>query len=505
MEIEKDNIELLNRFKKQPPHPSYISGFIDGDGCLFIRKIKCGYQSGITITQSRTNILQVLRYHFGGSITTTKKRNSQIENVMDDNNELFDKHNIRNQYNWIVRSNEYKTVLDYLYNSFVIKEKQYDCLTQFANLCNKQNYKDEKESLFTLCSKLNKKEEKNNKIDLSKINIEYIQGLFDAEGCIFIKKQKFSNYYISITQKNNPEVLIAIKNFLKMGTCKEVCKIRIYNKSDCLKFIQLMKESCIVKYKQLCAFETFLNTSDMNVKEQMYKICNEEKHKIENFNDLNQNDKGKEGYLETIHLRECKEKICNEIKRKQIYKEKSENMKGENNHNFGKTFTEETKKKMSESIRNAKQGISDETILSIRELMKNGKKNIEIQKLYQLKRHTITRIKNGDIVSRKEERKERKPMTEEEIAISKRKIHLEEICIVIEKCMEGKKPASILQDLVDERKKRNIDNYLTIDIIKNIKRNIHQNKIPFYYFEISPEKYKHYETVIQTYNSMRNK
>jgi hypothetical protein len=96
-------------------------------------------------------------------------------------------------------------------------------------------------------------------------------------------------------------------------------------------------------------------------------------------------------------------------------------------------------------------------------------------------------------------------MTEEEIAISKRKIHLDEICIVLEQCMEGKKPASILQHLVDERKKRNIDNYLTIDIIKNIKRNIHQNKIPFYDFEISPEKYKQYETMIQTYNSTRKK
>ena len=61
--IEKDNEIQLNRFKTAPPSPSYIAGFIDGDGCIFIRKIADGYQSGITIAQSRTNILQIIRYH----------------------------------------------------------------------------------------------------------------------------------------------------------------------------------------------------------------------------------------------------------------------------------------------------------------------------------------------------------------------------------------------------------------------------------------------------------
>ena len=67
--IQLDNQIHLDRFKYNPPHPSYLAGFIDGDGYIFIRKITDGYQSGFTITQSRTNILQIIRYHFGGSIT----------------------------------------------------------------------------------------------------------------------------------------------------------------------------------------------------------------------------------------------------------------------------------------------------------------------------------------------------------------------------------------------------------------------------------------------------
>ena len=82
--IEEDNLEKLLRFKTSPPHPSYVAGFIDGDGCIFIRKIVDGFQSGFTITQCRTNILQILRYHFGGSITSSISRNNKIENLMDE-------------------------------------------------------------------------------------------------------------------------------------------------------------------------------------------------------------------------------------------------------------------------------------------------------------------------------------------------------------------------------------------------------------------------------------
>ena len=89
MNIEEDNLVHLNRYKIEPPHPSYIAGFIDGDGCIFIRKIKDGYQSGITLTQCRTNILQVLRYHFGGSITSSKNRNNKTKNKKNQENDYY--------------------------------------------------------------------------------------------------------------------------------------------------------------------------------------------------------------------------------------------------------------------------------------------------------------------------------------------------------------------------------------------------------------------------------
>lgn len=503
MEIERDNIEKMNRFKKQLPHPSYIAGLIDGDGCIFIRKIKDGYQSGITITQCRTNVLQIIRYHFGGSITSSINRNNKIENIMDENNEYYYKYNKRNQYNLLIRSNEYQVILEYIKDCIIIKQEQIECLYEINKIVNLPNKIVEKEELYERCSNNNIKTILKSE-NFIKINIEYIQGLFDAEGCIYINKQNFNYYYISISQKNHPLLLYEIQKFLDFGKVKQDIELLILKKSDCLKFIQMIKSGVIVKYNQMYAFEKFLKTEDKNIKEQMFKICNEEKHKIENFNELNQNEKGKEGYLETIRLRELKEKICNQIKTKQIYKEKSENMKGENNHNYGKKFSEDTKKKMSTSIRNSKNGISDEIIMKVRNMIKNGDKLIEIQELCNLPRHTVSRIKNENIICRNEEKKERKPMTQEEIGISKRKIRLDEILIVIDKSILGDKPATILNSLIERRNTKNINNELTIDIIKNIRRNIQQNKMPVYDFELECEKYNYYSNLIQNYNNNKN-
>ncbi len=498
MNISEDNKIHLQRFKNEPPHASYIAGFIDGDGCIFIRKISDGYQSGIQISQSRTNILQVIRYHFGGSITSSENRNNKTKNIMDEKNEYIHKHNVRNQYNLLIRSNEYEVLLKYLRHSFIIKEQQYNCLYEFNKIANLPNKLEEKEELDKMCSENNVKTtivESN----LHKLNMEYIAGLFDAEGCLFIESN-LKKIKISVSQKNHPVILDEIVKFLGFGNVsKSNIDYYIYNKTDCLKFIQLVKKHLIVKYNQAIAFETFLQTNDIKIKEQMYSICNEEKHNIELFTDLNQNDNGKDIYLETLKFRNIKEQICNEIQIKQVYKDKSEKMMGSNNHNFGKTFSEETRKKMSISIRESKGGVSDDIIIQVRNLIQEGHKNIEIQELLKLPRHTVTRIKNGGIVCRKEMKNERTPLTQEEINLSKRKIQTDEIIIVIEKLIEKTKPTQILDCLIERRNNNNIPNHLTIDIIKNIKRNLRNGKTIIYESELSKVDYEHYNQLINIF------
>ena len=494
MEIIEDNNKQLNRFKHNNPHPSYIAGFIDGDGCIFIRKIIDGYQSGFSITQCRTNILQIIRYHFGGRITTSSNKNNKIINLMDtEKDDCYHKHNIRNQYNLIIQSNEYQILLEYLQNSFIIKENQYQNLNEFNKLVNLIDKKEEKEELYLKCSSLNKICNLN-EIYLTRLNIEYISGLFDAEGCIYIDNKKYTKFYISITQKNHTQILYDIVKFLGFGTIDCEIKFKIYNKTNCLKFIHLVKNYLIVKYNQAVAFETFLETNDIKIKEQMYLICNREKHEIEVFTDLNQNDNGKEGYLETLKLKSLKEQICKEICKKQVYKEKSEKMKGEGNHNYGKSFSEETKKKMSVSIRESKGGVSDEIIIQVRKMINDGYKNVDIQNLMSLPRHTITRIKNFQIICRTEEKKEKQALTQEQVNLSKRKIDADDIIIVIEKFIEKWKPIQILNYFIKENKTN-----INIDIIKNIKRNLTNNKKIIYESELSQTRYEYYTTLIKQF------
>ena len=490
--IETDNQIHLQRFKNEPPHASYIAGFIDGDGCIFIRKITDGYQSGIQFSQSRTNILQVFLYHFGGSITSSKNRNNKTENIMNDENTYIYKYNVRNEYNLLIRSNEYQILLEYLNNSFIIKENQYNCLYNFNKLTNLPNKSEEKKELYKICSENNVKTtiiESN----LYKLNIEYIAGLFDAEGCLFINKNKFTCFNISIAQKNHPQILYEVVKYLRFGKVYNF-NYQIYKKSDCLKFIQLVKSHLIVKYNQAIAFETFLQTNDNNIKEQMYTICNREKHEIEVFTDLNKNDNGKEGYLDTLRLRNIKEQFCKEIHNKQVYKDKSEKMSGEGNHNYGKTFSEETKKKMSISIRKAKGGVSDEIIIQVRKMISDNYKNIDIQQTLTLPRHTITRIKNGEIVCSYEEKKERTSLTQEQVNLSKRKITSDDIIFVIEKFIEKWKPMQILDYFIEHNK-----NNITIDIIKNIKRNLTSGKTVIYKSELSEERYNYYLELLKQF------
>jgi hypothetical protein len=496
--MNSDNLIQMARFKSMPPHPAYIAGLIDGDGCIFIRKIANGYQSGITITQCRSNVLQVIRYHFGGSITTSINRNNKVEDVLDDTGEFYHKHNRRNQYNLMLRSNEYKLLLDYIRHEFIIKQPQIECLYEFYKLADIPNVIEAKEALYQQCKTYNE-----NKIMdesyLVRMSNEYIQGLFDAEGCLYIHKIKINKFYISISQKNHPIVLEKIKKFLGYGNVYRDEYV-IYNKTDCLKFIALVKSGLIVKYNQAIAFETYLTTDSIDIKKAMYKICNEEKHKIECFDKTNCNDTGKEAFNETMRLRTIKDAVCRELHRKEVYKEKSEQMKGAGNHNFGKPKSDETKKKMSIGIRDAKNGVSDETILKVRELINAGKKNMEIEAILSLARHIVSNIKTGKLVCRTEEREERPDLSQEEINIRRRKITLPEMLIVVDKSVAGEKPGKILELLDAQRLKDGRKNDLTPDIIKNIKRNLQQNKLPFYKSELDPEKYHYYETLIKGFS-----
>jgi len=186
-----------------------------------------------------------------------------------------------------------------------------------------------------------------------------------------------------------------------------------------------------------------------------------------------------------------KQQLCKEIQQIKCYKDKSIKMQGIGNHNYGKQFSKEIKKKMSTSIRDAKGGVSDDMIKQIRQQILQGISNKEIQQTFNLPKHTIARIKNGQLVCRDEDKKVKKTLTQIELNISKRKIKVDDIIIVIEKMVEQWKPSQILDYFIKQH-----NSNITIDIIKNIKRNILNNKPVIYESELPEEQYRHYLTLI---------
>jgi hypothetical protein len=412
--IIQDNLVKLEKYKDNPPNYSYIAGLIDGDGTIFIRKILDGYQSGISLTQSRTNILQILKYHYGGSIIHPTGLN--IENIINEDG-YYDENNKRNSYTLIIRSNEYRFILNDIMHYIILKKTQIDLLHEFSKIANKPNHITEKEQLCSACLEQNKIKTLE-KYDYSKLNLEYIQGLFDAEGYIYVSYKKIDNVikftkgvYMKITQKSRPEILAEIQKFLGFGKCGEYTYY-VDNFEDCLKLVTLLKPNLIIKYNQIIAFEEYLNMRleknkkyNQNIhfkREHIYKIINMEKHQIEIYEETEEIEKSsKDGFnkknseiIENIN-------IDKELQKKAFYIEKSESMKGENHMYYGQKLSDNHALKISLATTNAKRaGNPNLTNEKIREIyaLKGNEKQIDVAEKYDMNREIIRRIWNRLII-----------------------------------------------------------------------------------------------------------
>lgn len=199
---------------------------------------------------------------------------------------------------------------------------------------------------------------------------------------------------------------------------------------------------------------------------------------------------------------------------KEIYKQKSENMKGEKNHNYGKEKSIETKHKMAISHKKNKQSISDEIILQVREDLEKGLRNVDIEEKYNLSRDHVYKIKKGTICTSEEltsieyyeNIKNKKCMNKEEQAISKRKVTSDEIYFILEEFLKKKSktskddgPKAILEKVNKKREESNNNNKVTLDSIKNVI----DNKTVIYQCEVIEEKYTYYQELIQKVNDFK--
>jgi hypothetical protein len=501
MNIIEDNLLKLNKFKNITLNPSYLAGLIDGDGSIFIRKIKDGYQSGISLTQSRTNILQIIQYHYGGTIVSPTE--ILTENILNEDG-FYDKNNRRNSYTLIIRSNEYNFILNDIYKHIILKQTQIDALMEFSKIVNKQNMNEEKERLFQICKDINLTKENEN-YDISRLNIDYIKGLFDAEGHIFLSYKKTNNeirftkgVYMKITQKNHPKIIDEIHKFLNFGK-KSDYNYYVDTFEDCLKLIDLLKDNLIIKENQINAFETYLKTrldksekycEEIHIKRlDLYKIINMEKHQIEIYNEKVSNKEGYEQKLKNINKEIINEK---ELKKQEFYLAKSESMKGENHHFFGKKLSEEHALNISIATTNTKRANNENlTNDKIREIfaLKTLFSQKDVSEKYNMHREIIRRIWNKEIlptddpdfINRKKELIQLKfnnsinhdITPEQKTSIGKRSLNIDEIIEILQwkvKKHNGEKlnEKSISAPKLSEHLSKLWNKKVSLDSIKNL-------------------------------------
>ena len=283
--IIEDNIQKFNKYIEIPPHPSYISGFIDGDGSISIMKIKDGYNPRISIAQSRTNVLLIICHYFGGFIQQNKTESKST----------------RAQYTYINRGKTLSKFVDYIKDHILIKKTQIDALSEFMEYYKRHNKSDIKEKLCQTVLSANKIKIPL-EINSSQLNDYYLAGFFDAEGCIMIRKKKNGDLTkgvsIKITQKNNPSMLFAIQLYLGYGKIQNFNWILYGNvNNSCSDFISRIINYSIVKYNQLVEFKNFLETLNigkriydeeiLNKRNQIYETIQIEKHESENIDEIN--------------------------------------------------------------------------------------------------------------------------------------------------------------------------------------------------------------------------
>ncbi len=414
--IHNDNVRIFEKHLNNLASSSYFGGLFDGDGSFGITKANKnddGYTSSFSMSQSRTNILQILKYHFGGIIGLGKKK--EIKNILNDD-KIFDKLNCRINYSYRNTNPNKFYFINYIKNGIIIKEKEVDCLLELKQYIKRPGYNEERTNIFNKMKQF-KENRINTEVNFEKLNLDYIAGLFDAEGfCYLSKKHDTNKYtrsvYMKITQKNYPKIIEQIQKFMGFGKVDNCGYIYyVSGAEDCMKFIKLIENCLIIKYNEVQILKNYIETMNYTnekgydnkihyYRHYLAYLMSKEKHENEEF-DLNYNldniysfDK----YINIIKKEEIeienKKKIENKINLNKILSEKK---KGANNPNYGKVRTEERNKKSADSIsRRAREknlSLSDDNIMNVLRKLKDGESMYRIFENHKAENKSLTRDK----------------------------------------------------------------------------------------------------------------
>lgn len=201
---------------------------------------------------------------------------------------------------------------------------------------------------------------------------------------------------------------------------------------------------------------------------------------------------------ERLKLEQEQKKEEQQIRQIEVNNKRSERMRGENNWNYGKHFTEEHCKKISLATRE----ITDEKILEVRAAFAEGKSVQQVKDLCGISRYYASGIKNNNIVLTTERVEDVKTFkTSDELYIEKRVATLDEYLLIIDDlCEDVLRPGLICEKINNKRFENNPDSKeLSVDVVKNLKRTLKKGKLPIYHCEVDDETYNKYEEKVRIF------
>ncbi len=395
VEVEKDLIQEVYI------DPSYLAGFFDGDGSIYITN-GCLH---ITFSQCVLNILLQIQKKYGGTIFKQKR----VERV-----------NNRTEFTLKICGEDCTNILNDLKDTSILKVDRINYGIQYLEYNNKP-MTDEKQSIINDLKISNQKKNDDEKY-MNRINLKYICGLFDAEGCICIDynnvlKGKYIGTSLSIAQKYVPTFMKSMQTFMinelspyvKNKITEKSIRIGLtsinISRSDLIKsFYEICKNIMIVKRYQFDLLMKLYDEYDKKDKDlnklKEYSIALKNNKHIDIEYDIDIDEVNMVAFLKSKIIKNIdtteKDEIHKLNKTKQLQKEKKQ---GINNINYGKIRSVDHRYKISLSTilkKREKSGLTDEKInqiLSYKEDYENRKiLQIKISKMFKLKRYVIADI-----------------------------------------------------------------------------------------------------------------
>lgn len=391
----------------------YLGGLFDGDGSIYIYKNNLGYSLNVIFSQTKVKIMEILQIRFGGNIYKSNRKRERTESVIKQNDKIKGKYH-KTEYGYRITGNNCKLILDYLEKGCIRKYENVLIAKEFLYLIDKTNDDVKKEELYNRMTRLNRYNDSKIK-KYANMNLDYIIGLFDAEGCVYLyenkTKTRITGFKLDISQGGDIELLKSIQKFLGFGTISGH-KWTITN-SKYLDFIMNIEKKSIIKKKQLqCVIKyiqhkkenkehtddtvLFHNFLKHTIHKDKHSSVDIEKDKLVNKNKIIKKiiEKNKEDEKNAI-------KIIKDIDNS-FKEQKSKNI-GKNNGNYGEKRSDETNYKSALSIMTTsiiKNNLTDEKIVEIRRLGINKEKGTQkkIVDKYNISRHVVLKIWRNEIV-----------------------------------------------------------------------------------------------------------